>query len=188
MLKRIAEFGMHVGIVGFRDVSVGSPDGLLRVIDSERPENVCVQVFDADFIASWQHVFFAVVNALTAFQNGENISKSLSMETMLYASGCNQIKKATELVGIKSSSANLVVLAVGHDSDVVRSTMLAVSECIKGEVDDEIIGLSESKMRMMMKVFGISDAEIGTVVEDDDAEKVIIDLLIERMALLPTHR
>jgi len=45
-----------------------------------------VQLFDASLVTTWEHLYFAALDSLTAFRNRENISRSLAMETMLYAS------------------------------------------------------------------------------------------------------
>jgi tRNA threonylcarbamoyladenosine modification (KEOPS) complex Cgi121 subunit len=93
MLTQIAEFHKTVLISGFRGAKIGDARAFLDGVRCDLPLEVEVQVFDADIVASWQHLYFAALNALVAFKNGRNLSKSLAVETVLYASGQRQIKK-----------------------------------------------------------------------------------------------
>lgn len=90
MLKYIEEFRKYVLVTGFRNVEIGNLDEFLETINSKKSADTDVQIFDAQLIATWQHLYFAVLNALTAFRNKDSISKKLAIEIMLYASAQNQ--------------------------------------------------------------------------------------------------
>jgi KEOPS complex subunit Cgi121 len=188
VLVCIREFRKSCEIVGFRGVEVSSAEGFLEAIGEERPVGVEVQFFDADLVATWQHLYFALLNALTAFENGENISKSVAMETMLYASGLGQIQRATQLLGIKPASSNVAVLIVGGKREAVQSALAKVSRRIGGRLDDSVLGLSKEKVERIRRAFDVSEGELETVMEGDSVEKALVDLVIERMALLATAR
>ena len=110
------------------------------------------------------------------------------METMLYASGRRQIQKATQLLGIKPSSRNMAVLIVGGKAEVVQKALAKISRRIGGQLDDSVLELSVKKMERIKRAFDISEAELETVMEGDDVEKALVDLVIERVALLATAR
>ena len=184
----VKEFRKNCEIVGFRGVEVDETETFLEAIKRDKPAGVEAQFFDADLIATWQHLYFAVLNALTAFKNKENLSKSVAMETMLYASGRRQIQKATQLLGIKPSSRNMVVLIVGGKAEVVRKALAKVSRRVGGQFDDSVLELSVKKMERIKRAFDISEAELETVMEGDDVEKALVDLVVERVALLATAR
>lgn len=188
MLKYIREFRKYCEIVGFKRVEINSTEGFLETINRGKPMDVEIQFFDADFVATWQHLYFSVLNALIAFKNKENMSKSLAMETMLYASARRQIRKATQLVGIKPMSPNMAILVVEGKPEAVLLALANISTCINGQRDDSVLGLSEEKMERIKRAFEISEAEIETVREGEGVEKAIIDLVIERVALLTTVR
>jgi len=187
LLKEIEEFGKHVAIAGFRNVKIKDIEEFFKITRKERSSSVEIQFFDAKFVATWQHLYFAALNALTAFKNRENISESLAMESLLYASAQRQIRKAMELLGIKPSSSEIAVLIIGEKLEVVMSALFLVSKQVKAERDDTILGLSEEKIADIQKVFVISDVELETVVKKDCLEKALTDLVIERMALLATQ-
>jgi KEOPS complex subunit Cgi121 len=184
----VQEFRKNCEIVGFKDVKVNETEAFLEAVDRDKPAGVEAQFFDADLIATWQHLYFAVLNALTAFKNRENLSKSVAMETMLYASGRRQIQKATQLLGIKPTSRNMAVLIVGGKAEVVQKALAKVSRRVGGQLDDSVLELSGKKMERVKRAFDISEAELETVMEGDGLEKALVDLFVERVALLATAR
>jgi KEOPS complex subunit Cgi121 len=186
VLKYIEEFGKYCGIVGFRNVEINNCEGFLETVHMRKPANVEIQYFDASIVATWQHLYFAVVNALTAFRNGRNISRSLAMETMLYASGRRQIQKAIELIGIKPTSANMAILMIEGEPRAVQSSLAEISHWLSGQRDDMVLGLSDEKMGRVKRAFDISETELETIMGKGGLKKAIVDLVIERMALLAT--
>jgi tRNA threonylcarbamoyladenosine modification (KEOPS) complex Cgi121 subunit len=187
LLKHIEEFGKHVAIAGFRNVEIKDFEKFLRIIRKEKPSNVEIQFFDAKFVATWQHLYFAAVNALTAFKNRENISKSLAMESLLYASAQRQIRKAMKLLGIKRNSSEIAVLIIGEKPESAKLALSMISQNVKAKRDDAVLKLSKKKIALIRGIFGISDVELKTVVKKGNLDKALIDLVIERMALLATQ-
>jgi KEOPS complex subunit Cgi121 len=187
LLKYIQEFGKQVEVTGFRNVRIRDIGEFLTIIRREKPSNVEIQLFDGKFVATWQHLYFAALNALTAFKSKENISKSIAMETMLYASAQRQISKGMKLLGIKPNSSEIAVLIIGEKPETVRSTLAMVSKHVNSEPDDKVLELSNEKAKSIQKIFEISSVELKTVTRKDDSEKALTDLVIERMALLATQ-
>jgi KEOPS complex subunit Cgi121 len=188
MLKHIEEFGKYAAITGFRNVKIKDAKEFLKKIHKEKPLNVETQFFDAKYVATWQHLYFAVLNALTAFKNKENISKSVTMETLLYASAQRQIRKAMELLGIKSETSEIALLIIGQNPETVKSALSMISASVNVQHDDTVLELSEEKRRIIQKAFGISDLELKTVMKKDGLEEALTNLVIEQMALLATRR
>jgi KEOPS complex subunit Cgi121 len=188
LLKYIEEFGEHVTITGFRNAKIKDTEEFLKKIRKEKGSNIEIQFFDAKYVATWLHLYFAALNALTAFKNKENISKSLAMETMLYASAQRQIRKAMELLGIKSETSEIALLIIGQNPETVKSALSMISVSVNVQHDDTVLELSEEKKKIIQKTFGISDLELKTVMEKDGLEEALTNLVIERMALLATQR
>jgi tRNA threonylcarbamoyladenosine modification (KEOPS) complex Cgi121 subunit len=188
VLKRIDEFGKCVEIVGFKNVKIDNTEEFLKKVCSENLSVTAFQFFDARLVATWEHLYFAALNALTAFRNKANISRTLAMEIILYASAQGQIRKAMELIGIKRTSSEIGVLIIGVDSRAVQSAISTISKCIDGQRDDGVLELSKQKSAIIQEKFEISDVEIKTIKEKGDFEKALVDLVIERMALLATER
>jgi KEOPS complex subunit Cgi121 len=188
LLKYIEENEKHVEISGYRNVKIEDFPEFLNTIHEEKQLDVEIQFFDAQLVATWQHLYFAVLNALTAFKNKENISKNLEMEIMLYASAQRQIQKAIELIGVKQHSRSIAVVIVGEKTESVKKASRTVSKYVNGERDDRVLELSKEKTKIIREAFEISLIEIKTVLKGNDFEQALTNLVIERMALLSTQR
>jgi tRNA threonylcarbamoyladenosine modification (KEOPS) complex Cgi121 subunit len=187
MLKAIAEYGKYVEVGGFRNAKIRDAKAFVDEARNDLPADVEVQLFDADLVASWRHLYFAAVNALMAFQNRCNLSKSLAVETALYASAQRQIKKALDFIGLKPDSANVAVMVIGDDVDSVETGFSAIAERISAERDDAVLELSEAKTSRIQRAFDVSEAELGAVSSSGDVEQALVDLVLERVALLSTR-
>ena len=187
MLTYFEEFKTYAAIAGFRNVRIKNPKQFLQKISKEKPANVEAQFFNATFIATWQHLYFAVLNALSAFKNRNNISKSLAMEIMLYASAQGQIHKATESIGISSKSTEVAAVIVGKRRKDANLTLSIIAKQADAKQDDSILEFSNGKAKAVQRIFGISAMEAKTVMKGSSFENALVDLVIERMALLATR-
>ncbi len=187
MLKYIEETGKYVEITGFRNVRVGDAEKFVKAIRKDMPQGVCAQFFDSKLVATWQHLYFAVLNALLAFKNERNISKSLEMEVMLYASAQRQIRKAIQLTGVKRSSTNMAIVIIGEKPESVKALLSAVSKHISEMPNETVLEVSKDKLRCIREAFGITKRELETVLEKDDAKQALVKLVVERIALLSTQ-
>ncbi|MGC8997847.1 MAG: KEOPS complex subunit Cgi121 [Candidatus Bathyarchaeia archaeon] len=188
MLKPLEEFGKYVAVAGFRNVKIADVEEFLETVRKRLAKNVEAQFFDAGLVATWQHLYFAALNALNAFKNGLNISKSLAVETLLYASAQRQIRKAMGLMGIKPNSEAIAILAVGEKASDVEAALEAMSKIVGGHRDDSVLELSREKINAIRKAFDISDVELEAVMRGNDLEQALVNLVIERVALLATER
>jgi len=62
-----------------------------------------------------------------------------------------------------------------------------VSRHVKAKPDEAALELSRKKVKIIKKIFGISNIELKTVQKRDDLERALTDIVIERMALLATQ-
>jgi KEOPS complex subunit Cgi121 len=188
LLKHIREFDRFILITGFRNVKIRDTEEFLKKVQKQRQSGVEIQFFDAKYVASWQHLYFAALNALTAFKNKRNISKSLTVETMLYASAQRQIRKAVELVGITPKTSEIAVLIIGENTKEIESALQTISAFTNVHCDDAVLELSEEKKAVIQKAFGISELELKITIKKGYLEAALTNLVIERMALLATQR
>ena len=176
-----------ITIAGFKNVEINDVNGLLEHVRGEAPE-VCVQFFDARTIAGKEHLYFAALNALKAFEQKKNISSNLAIETLLYASAQRQIRKAVEMLGIKRDSSQIVILIIGKSKHETSSSLKVISRLIPCERDDNVFDLTDEKIGNIKKLFSISDLEIGAKLRRKGLEKeALADLVIEHGALLATQ-
>lgn len=187
MIKQVEGFNKYAAIAGFRDVYIDDANKFLS-ITREKLGGVAVQFFDAQLIAGWQHLYFATLNALKAFKNGTNISKNFPIECLLYASAQRQIKVALNVIGIRQNSPDIAVLVVANEKVLAQKSLAAVSRLISCKRDDGVLDLTRGKMVHIRKLFGISDIELATKLENNDEKIALSDLVIEHIALLVTQR
>jgi tRNA threonylcarbamoyladenosine modification (KEOPS) complex Cgi121 subunit len=184
----LEDFNQHLTVAGFKNVKVKDVNNFFQAV-KEKTEHACVQFFDSSLVAGSEHLRFAALNALNAFKGNVNISSSLAMETLLYASAQRQIKEAVRLIGIKPSTSRVAVLILTKTSDQASAILKTISELVEGRRDDSVINLTESKMAGLKRLFKISDLELEAKKERKGAEKqALTDLVIEHMALLVTQR
>ncbi len=186
MLQYIKEHGKYVEITGYRNIVFDLAEAFLKA-NRKQTQNVDIQFFDADLIATQEHLYFAVLNALQAFKNKTNLSKTPAMETMLYASAQRQIQRAIERCGIKPQTKKMALTIIGDDPKQIADALEEVTKNVgSSTIDVKVLEMTKSKAAKIRKAFEITDEEIKTVVEGSK-EKAIANLVIERVALLSTQ-
>jgi KEOPS complex subunit Cgi121 len=181
-------FGQNLAIAGFRDVHIGKPDEFFQEVKKETGSG-CIQFFDASLVAGFDHLRFAALDGLNAFKSEANISNDLAMEILLYACARRQIREALNLIGIKPNTKHVVVLALSSSAEQALSDLDIVSRLIKGKRDDSVVAFVDDKVRRLIQMFNISDIELeAKALQRNDRKQAIVDLIVERMALLITQR
>lgn len=188
MIRKLEEFGRCIVIAGFRDAKIEDINAFFNLV-RKKAADVEIQIFNANLIASWEHLYFAALNALKAFQGKLNISNSLAMETLLYASAQRQIKNAIDLLGKKPQCSKIAVLIIAKTLKEAKSALENVSKLVSGERDDTTLQLTDEKIEGIRRLFDISDLEMKSRLKRKELEKeTLVDLVIEHVALLVTQR
>ena len=187
MLHHFREHCIYAEITGFRSIEFARAEAFLKLNRKEKSQGVYVQFFNAQLIASSEHLVFAVLNALEAFKNKTNISKSLAMETMLYASAQRQIQKAIEFLGIKTPSKEMAMVVISENPDNVKAMLAYVSSILQAKPDDSVLNLTKEKIIKIQKAYSITSKMLNAVANMQDQERATVNLVIERVALLSTQ-
>jgi tRNA threonylcarbamoyladenosine modification (KEOPS) complex Cgi121 subunit len=182
MLQYIKEYGKYVEITGYRSIAFDKAEAFLKA-NRKQTQNIDIQFFDAELIATQEHLYFAVLNALESFNNKTNQSKSPAMETMLYASAQRQIQKAIERSGIKPKTKNMAVTIIGEDPTQIQNTLEALTKSVGTDPDEGVLEITKTKETKIKKAFNIQNKELN-ILKDDDPQKAIVNLVIEQVALL----
>lgn len=184
----LARFNKRLTCAGFNNVKIKDVNKLFQTLKDET-DNACVQFLDASLVAGSEHLRFAAMNALGAFEGQVNISSNLAIEILLYASAQRQIKEAVRLIGIKQSTRKVAVVILAETSKQAPTILRVVSRLLRGKRDDSVIDLADEKLGELRKLFRISDAELEAKVARRGSEKhALTDLVIEHMALLVAQR
>jgi tRNA threonylcarbamoyladenosine modification (KEOPS) complex Cgi121 subunit len=186
MLHYIEEYSKYVEIAGYRNISFSEAEAFLKTNRKKAQQHVEIQFFDAELIATPEHLYFAVLNALQAFRQKTNISKSVAVETMLYASAQSQIQKSIDLLGIKQNTKNMAITIMSADPTKIETMLQEFTSCIGRKADDTVLQMSKHKQESIKKSFSITNEEVISVAKDS-VEVAIVNLVIERLALLSTQ-
>jgi tRNA threonylcarbamoyladenosine modification (KEOPS) complex Cgi121 subunit len=182
----LEDYCKYAEITAYKGVSFKTAEAYLK---THRKESrvVDIQFFDAEIIATTEHLYFATVNALQAFKEKTNASKNVAVEILLYVSAQRQIQKAINLCGIKQETNNMAVVMVGENINQIESALDDITDCVGKWPDESALVISKKKEKKIMATYGIKNKELATVIIGGQRLKAIVDLVIERMALLATQ-
>ncbi|MFX1518547.1 MAG: KEOPS complex subunit Cgi121 [Promethearchaeota archaeon] len=177
-----------VGVAGIRDIKLFDINILLEKITAIGNEkNVTIQVLDSELIATWEHLFFSAYHAAKAFLNSFNISKSLAIESLIYASGQRQITLAVNILGLKPKTKNCALLLIGTSPEDIKSVAEAVYGELGGVFDMNVLDIDTSKFYKIKKIFGISDVELDALTSKNtwkERKTALLKLILEQLAFL----
>ena len=134
-----------------------------------------VQVFDARYVVSREHLERAVELAERARNRGEEIARDPAVEILLYAAGRRQIDRALEM-GIEEGETPAVAVVVGDDGDESAATAALGSLFADAETLGEY---DETRLR---EFFDVSADELAVV------DGGLADVVLERVALLDVEK
>jgi hypothetical protein len=90
-------------------------------------------------------------------------------------------------MGIKQDTTEVAALILTEDGHKKADYLRLVSKNVPGERDDSVLELTNKKIKKIKKLFNISDIEFEAKLKKEGLEKeALLDLVIERMALLVT--
>jgi len=184
MLYRFEDYNKWAEITGYCNIDFQKAEIYLKTHRKQVSE-IELQFFDAEIIATEEHLYFAILNTLQSFKAKTNISKSIAVETMLYASTKRQIQKAIEHIGVRPGKRNLAVIIVGEDKKQVEKQLQTLTECFGSTPDRTVLQLTSEKISKIQVAFQITQQEMDT--QKGSTEKALVNLLIEHMALLATQ-
>ncbi|HEV2119988.1 MAG TPA: KEOPS complex subunit Cgi121 [Candidatus Bathyarchaeia archaeon] len=183
IVERIGSYFLF--IQGFRSTGVIDSENVLGDLRGSVDE-VDLQLLRADRVAGKEHIIFAARNAVDSFRGEDRRAKHLSMELLLFASGEHQIVEAIKLLGIDSSSTELVLVGLSGTRLELSPLISRVGKMVKGMPDDTVLDIeTTTKVRALRKAYNISDRELDSSrMPREDENEVLKRLVIERSALL----
>ncbi len=177
------EYEKYAGIMIFNGLKTSFENFLQEI--KKNSNNVEFQLLNLNLIAGREHLYFSILNALHAFKNKKNFSRSLGIEVLLYASTQKQIKTAIEVIGVKPEQP-IVLIALNSNKDKIEEFFSQASKFFIKEIEDSILEeWSEEKIQKIKEAFKISKEEIDAIkVKKVHLPEILKKLIIERMALL----
>ena len=188
MILDLSEDGRFAVVSAFRVPKDMDPSVTLKELRSEVPGSE-IQFFDGGRVAGKEHLEIAAINALHAYKSGIGISRSLAMETLLYASAQRQIDAAITRTGVTQDSKIVGFVAfseTGEDALVLEDKIAQIAEV---ELNEELLEeWSEEKSRKIVTLYGISATELEAVkMPRQEIHEAIKRAVVERVAILSTR-
>jgi len=126
-----------------------------------------ILVLDGDMVFGADHLRSALHHAQRAIDEGRNSSRSLTMETLLYASGERQLGAAIEKMSVGEHAKSVVIA-------LLRGERFDIGEGWR-KLEPRQMEMDRDRLRR----YGFSDAELSTVAPESSAE-----LVLERVAFV----
>lgn len=184
-IEFLREYGKYLMITGVRDTRIPHPELVLQQL-RQIDEKIAVQILDAKGLAGMDHLRFAVLNALKAHSQGSQVTGSVAIEILLYASGQRQIKNAIAYLGVSPDSRHIALIGIASEESPLENLRTQLPKIIEGKFDESV--LEEGDNATIRRVFGITGDEMKTMLRRNTTEKeAITRLVIEKMALLSTQ-
>ena len=136
-----------------------------RILDSAADKGAQLLVLRSDMVFGLDHLRSAMYHAMKATSEHRNVSESLAMETLLYASGERQLSTAIKKMSVDSSTPGIAIVQLTA-GDIGEERTWRPLPSIRSDMPREAI-----------LDFGVSSDELATA----DARRVI-DLVLEKVA------
>jgi len=188
LILDLSDYGKFLMVSAFRTRQEMTPTELLRELRARLPDAE-LQFFDCNHIVGVEHLEMAAINALHAFRNNINFSRSLSMETLLCASAQRQIDAAIRMVGVNSSSQCVGLVAFSETQDAAESLERKIAAAIATNLDISLLEeWSDDKAAGNRDMYGIKNAELKALALPGlGMKEAISKAVVERVALLSTR-
>jgi len=167
-----------VAIGGFRVTGFGDPRTFVRAV-GEAASPQLVQIVDAGGVAGRDHLYMAAVNAARSTETGLAVSKSITVEALLYASAQDQITKALARIGVNAGTNKIALMVFAHSQKEAEEAYHRAAKLL-GIEDDSVLEIGAEKAKVLREAYGIRDEEL----EAAGGPGALGGLIVERGSLL----
>ncbi|MFX1538783.1 MAG: KEOPS complex subunit Cgi121 [Promethearchaeota archaeon] len=140
---------------------------------------IAAQILDNNFVWGRQHLFSAIWHAYIAQKNNRMISKTLSMEILLYTAGQRQIKKAIKLLGVKDSTKDVLGILIGDDETPLIQAYFHIQNKLSLQLNLKMLDDFSTKKQFFVQML-IKDGFSAKEFTSNEIEKAIL----QKIALL----
>jgi KEOPS complex subunit Cgi121 len=138
------------------------------------------QIFDSLYIWGYSHIFSAIWHVEKAVSSNNMISKTFSMELMLYMAGYRQIKKAIDLIGIKPDTRCIIGVLGAENTNPLPKAYQKIQRWLQFSNNPTIIQDFKTKEKNVRELLLKEGYELAKSYSYDEIEKTIL----QKIALL----
>lgn len=147
----------------------------VKWVKKERESIVDIQFFKRDALWSETHLKSAVWHAWKAIKENYSISKSISIEFLLYATGQRQISKAVEYLGIDDFVDNLsVVIFHTKEENSFELQNILNNHFVTQNIKEISFTTNDEKLSQLIKLFNYPLSISKTKVDLAKFEKYLL--------------
>ncbi|RLF25778.1 MAG: hypothetical protein DRM97_00740, partial [Thermoprotei archaeon] len=128
----------HVIIGGVKLLKGLSLDEVLKEIAKLEERGIFVTLVRSLCVAGWRHLLLSSRRALYSYVNKRMISRKLTIELLLYASGTRQIERALKMIAPKEGEKEIALIIIGKKGHDVKDAFCHLLELMKGVEDDNL--------------------------------------------------
>lgn len=160
-----------------------------NILEISRKENIVIQLFDSEKIATWKHLFIAALNAIAAFKQSRNVASQLSLEILLYATGQRQIKDAINLLGVSKQTRKVAVLILGDGREKIIAFFEKIISLLNGREEEKLLEInSKEKMQQLLNIFKITEEEIYATMREEDKKEAVVKSILDRISVFAVEK
>ena len=185
MIKSLNEYNQIVMIEGLFSKKSKNYDELIKTL-RRKSSILIIQLLDSKLILGYNHILFAVLNALKAKKNKKMISENLLMEILVYASAQRQINKSIDMLGVKKTSNRIVLVALSKSESRLHDLKNSILKMQDLSLDNSFFSIwNEEIAKKIRTIYKISKSEFNSVKRENYSDrKALEEIIIEKMALL----
>jgi tRNA threonylcarbamoyladenosine modification (KEOPS) complex Cgi121 subunit len=110
----------------------------------------------------------------------------MAMETLLYTAAQHQIQKAIQTIGLKPDTTNIAVTILAKKPQQIKSTLADLSDNLQTTPCETVLDLTQTKINQIKQTFNITNQMIETITKNKETNTTLVDLVIEKIALMAT--
>ncbi|MHA1408984.1 MAG: KEOPS complex subunit Cgi121 [Candidatus Odinarchaeia archaeon] len=144
-----------------------------------------IQLFNADRIATWKHLYFAAYLTLQNYHSAHMKSKTIELELMRLAAAKRHIKDAIDMLGLNENTKRIAFLSITIDSNTRSETWINYIKKLELTPELKLLNLTDEKVHLILKLFNIPEIEYNILSRnytESDKYELIVKLVINRMA------
>jgi tRNA threonylcarbamoyladenosine modification (KEOPS) complex Cgi121 subunit len=134
-------------------------------------EHIAVQAVNADLVAGKEHAIGILQQSMESRKRGI-LSKRIEIDVLLRLACTDQIDRALDSIGVKESTSNVLIIAIGK-----QKNLQALREHLQSNynVQRKIPTPSKRQLKIISELRGVTQKELGVAGEGNKLARILIE-------------